>query len=103
MKKALGAGILASFFFAFTFILNRSMHLGGGRETADSAVDLAVGVTLNKKRGDAVAAGESLATIHARSEAAAEAAAVLLRRAYSIGPERPEAVPFVKAVVRAEG
>ena len=30
MKKALGAGILASFFFAFTFILNRSMHLGGG-------------------------------------------------------------------------
>ncbi len=80
-----------------------SMHLGGGRETADSAVDLAVGVTLNKKRGDAVAAGESLATIHARSEAAAEAAAVLLRRAYSIGPERPEDVPFVKAVVRAEG
>lgn len=30
MKKALFAGILASFFFAFTFILNRSMHLGGG-------------------------------------------------------------------------
>ena len=30
MKKALPAGILASFFFAFTFILNRSMHLGGG-------------------------------------------------------------------------
>lgn len=30
MKKAFSAGILASFFFAFTFILNRSMHLGGG-------------------------------------------------------------------------
>ena len=30
MKKALGYGILASFFFAFTFILNRSMNLGGG-------------------------------------------------------------------------
>lgn len=30
MKKALFYGILASFFFAFTFILNRSMNLDGG-------------------------------------------------------------------------
>lgn len=30
MKKALGLGILGSFFFAFTFILNRSMNLSGG-------------------------------------------------------------------------
>jgi drug/metabolite transporter (DMT)-like permease len=30
MKKALGYGILASFFFAFTFIFNRSMNLSGG-------------------------------------------------------------------------
>lgn len=30
MKKAFLLGILASFFFAFTFILNRSMHLSGG-------------------------------------------------------------------------
>lgn len=30
MKRALGYGILASFFFAFTFLLNRSMNLDGG-------------------------------------------------------------------------
>lgn len=30
MRKALIYGILASFFFAFTFILNRSMNLSGG-------------------------------------------------------------------------
>ncbi|MFA9376073.1 MAG: multidrug resistance efflux transporter family protein [Lachnotalea sp.] len=30
MKKALILGIAGSFFFAFTFILNRSMHLSGG-------------------------------------------------------------------------
>lgn len=30
MKKALFSGILASFFFAFTFLLNRSMNLAGG-------------------------------------------------------------------------
>ena len=30
MKKALVYGLLASMFFALTFILNRSMNLGGG-------------------------------------------------------------------------
>ncbi len=30
MRKAVGYGILASFFFAFTFLLNRSMNLAGG-------------------------------------------------------------------------
>ncbi len=30
MRRAVGYGILASFFFAFTFILNRSMNLAGG-------------------------------------------------------------------------
>ena len=63
-----------------------SMHLGGGRETAESEIDLAVGVVLHKKRGDAVAPGESLATIHARDEASARSAAELLRAAYTIGP-----------------
>lgn len=28
--KAIAVGILASFFFAFTFVLNRSMDLGAG-------------------------------------------------------------------------
>ena len=79
-----------------------SMHLGGGRETAESKIDLAVGVVLHKKRGDAVAEGESIATIHARDEKSAEAAIKLLRDAYTIGAERPEAVPFVKAIIRAE-
>jgi len=30
MKKAVLFGLLAAFFFAFTFLLNRSMHLSGG-------------------------------------------------------------------------
>ena len=42
-----------------------SMHLGGGRVTKDSAIDLSVGVVLHKKVGDRVEPGESLATIHA--------------------------------------
>ncbi|WP_322904700.1 pyrimidine-nucleoside phosphorylase [Paenibacillus campi] len=42
-----------------------AMLLGAGRATKESEIDLAVGLMLNKKVGDAVKAGESLVTIHA--------------------------------------
>jgi pyrimidine-nucleoside phosphorylase len=44
-----------------------SMHLGGGRATKDSVIDLSVGLVLHKKVGDRVDKGDSLATIHASS------------------------------------
>jgi len=50
-----------------------AMKLGAGRATKESAIDLAVGIVLHKKVGDEVAAGQSLATIHANSEDVAEA------------------------------
>ncbi|MEJ8303194.1 pyrimidine-nucleoside phosphorylase [Saccharibacillus sacchari] len=45
-----------------------AMWLGAGRATKESEIDLAVGLMLNKKVGEAVEAGESLVTIHANSE-----------------------------------
>lgn len=45
-----------------------AMLLGAGRATKESEIDLAVGLMLNKKIGDKVAAGESLVTIHANRE-----------------------------------
>ncbi|MEK4522303.1 pyrimidine-nucleoside phosphorylase [Psychrobacillus sp. FSL W7-1493] len=45
-----------------------AMLLGAGRATKESVIDLAVGIILNKKVGDRVEKGESLATIHANSE-----------------------------------
>jgi pyrimidine-nucleoside phosphorylase len=41
--------------------------LGAGRDRKDAKIDLAVGIVLEKKIGDPVAAGEVLAVIHARS------------------------------------
>ena len=38
-----------------------SMHLGGGRATKESEIDLSVGLVLHRKLADAVEAGESLA------------------------------------------
>jgi pyrimidine-nucleoside phosphorylase len=45
-----------------------ALLLGGGRETADDAVDFAVGLSGIKKIGEPVAKGEALLTIHARTD-----------------------------------
>ncbi|SET88547.1 pyrimidine-nucleoside phosphorylase [Salinibacillus kushneri] len=45
-----------------------AMHLGAGRATKESQIDLAVGLILNKKIGDYVQSGESLVTIHTNNE-----------------------------------
>ena len=45
-----------------------AMLLGAGRATKESEIDLAVGLVLRKKVGDAVAEGESLLTIFANQE-----------------------------------
>ena len=77
-----------------------SMHLGGGRATKESAIDLSVGVMLHKKVGDRVEAGESLGTIHASDERKAEEAAELLRRCYTFSDEPVEKPPFIKGIVK---
>ena len=77
-----------------------SMHLGGGRATKDSEIDLSVGLVLHKKVGDGVEAGESLATIHAASPEKAAEAAELLRACYSFSPDPVRRSPFIKDIIR---
>ncbi len=77
-----------------------SMHLGGGRATKDSEIDLSVGLVLHKKVGDKVEPGESLATIHAPSREKAEEAAELLRSCFSFSEQPVERSSFIKAIVR---
>ena len=77
-----------------------SMHLGGGRVTKESEIDLSVGLILNKKVGDRVEAGESLGTIHATNMEKAEQAAELLRGCYTIVPDPVEKPAFIKGIVR---
>ena len=77
-----------------------SMHLGGGRATKESVIDLSVGLVLHKKVGDRVAAGESLATIHAASREKAAEAAELLRACYSLSPDPVQRSPFIKDIIR---
>lgn len=77
-----------------------SMHLGGGRAKKEDVIDLSVGLVLHKKVGDAVARGESLATIHASDLQKAREAAEQLAACYAVAPDAPEKKPFIKAVIR---
>src|SRR5437870_1995017 len=58
--------------------------LGAGRDRKDATIDLAVGIVLQKKIGDRVAAGEALAIIHARSAAEAEKVAKRVAAAFTV-------------------
>jgi pyrimidine-nucleoside phosphorylase len=77
------------------------MMLGGGREKKEDTVDPAAGITLGKKAGDSVKAGETLCTAHYnRDERHAEAMA-MLRGCFDIGPEPPEAKPLVRKIIQS--
>jgi thymidine phosphorylase len=67
--------------------------LGAGRDRKDAAIDLAVGIVLQKKVGDAVQQGEPVATIHARTEQAAQQVATRVARAFRVaGSAQPRAL-----------
>lgn len=77
-----------------------SMHLGGGRATKESEIDLSVGVILRKKVGGKVEKGESLAQIHANDPEKAKAAAVMLKECFELSHESVEKPLFIKGIVR---
>ena len=77
-----------------------SMHLGGGRVTKESVIDLSVGVILNKKVADRVELDESLGVIHAQTMEKAQEAAQLLRNCYTIVDEPVEKSKFIKGIVK---
>ena len=77
-----------------------SMHLGGGRVTKESVIDLSVGIVLNKKVADRVEKGESLGVIHAQTMEKAQEAAQLLKNCYTIVEEPVIKSKFIKGTVK---
>ena len=82
-----------------TQIGTAALHLGAGRRTKEDPIDYAVGIVLHKKRGDAVAKGDQLAEIHARSAEAAEAAQAEVLAAYELADDPPAARRVVLDVI----
>jgi pyrimidine-nucleoside phosphorylase len=78
--------------------------LGGGRERKEDSVDPAVGIVLHKKVGDAVSAGERLATIYYNAETRAARAKQLLEESYEIADSAPrEKRPLIHRVIGKPG
>ena len=78
-----------------------SVILGSGREKKEDAVDPAVGITLEKKVGDAVKAGETLCAVHYNLDSRLGEAMTLLKNSFEIGPAAPPASPLVRKVIGA--
>lgn len=67
-----------------------SCDLGAGRKTKNDKIDLQVGIVLNKKIGDFVSKGDTLATIYANDLEKAKYTANELLKIYKIGQEKIE-------------
>ncbi|MBB3189972.1 thymidine phosphorylase [Halomonas cerina] len=78
------------------------VELGGGRRAPEDTIDPAVGLTGIAALGEAVPAGQPLATVHARSEDDAERAARRVREAVTFS-EAPATPPtLIHDVIRGE-
>ncbi|MCM3714835.1 pyrimidine-nucleoside phosphorylase [Alkalihalobacillus oceani] len=71
-----------------------AMLLGAGRATKESTIDLAVGIELEKKIGDDVKRGETIATLHANQQDVDEVVA-MVRQAYSISEGESNRPPLI--------
>ena len=76
-----------------------SQHSGAGRETKEDVIDLAAGILLDKKVGDAVKPGERLATVFSGSREKAEKAAAAVAAAYRLSGTAPEKAALIKGVI----
>jgi len=76
-----------------------AMILGAGRETKESEIDLAVGLTLAKKVGDELAKGDAIATLYYNDETKVEEAKEILLKAYQIGDTKLELNPLIYEII----
>ncbi len=78
-----------------------AVHLGAGRSRKEDPVDHAVGIVLAARPGDAVAAGDPLAFIHARSDAGAAECARAVAAAYELADVPYSPPPIVVETIGA--
>jgi thymidine phosphorylase len=73
--------------------------MGAGRATKTDVIDPAVGLVVHCKAGDAVRAGEALATLHLARQDGREGLAARCAAAFAMGETPTPARPLVHAVV----
>lgn len=80
-----------------------AMMLGAGRETKESALDYLAGIILEKKTGDAVRAGETIARLLTCDESRLAGAERRFLEAVTISGDKPEEEKLIYARVTAQG
>jgi len=81
---------------------NTAQDMGAGRKKKTDAIDYSVGFVLHRRIGDAVAEGDTIATVHARNEEDARVVASRIQDAISIFMKVPPS-KLVFAVVTGKG
>lgn len=77
--------------------------LGAGRRQKSDVIDPAVGLVMDVRLGDAVRAGQPLATLHLNRQELAQEAIARLQEAVVIAEEKPVLPPLVYASVTPQG
>lgn len=77
--------------------------LGAGRHRLDAPIDLAAGVSIRRKPGEVVKAGDTILVLHYNDEQHAADAAALASSAFEVGSAPPPSTPLVLAWVHAQG
>lgn len=80
-----------------------SVVLGAGRETKESEIDFTAGIQIQKKTGDYVTVGDTIATLYSSSDSGFASAADMLVKAYTISSEKPEPEKLILARVTKGG
>jgi pyrimidine-nucleoside phosphorylase len=80
-----------------------TLILGGGRETKESVIDLAVGLKIHKKIGDWVTKDEPLAYVYANNQDKLKETMDMILSAYTIKEEKPIQSYFIKGFVTKQG
>lgn len=75
-----------------------AMLLGAGRQQKDDQIDLAAGITLRKKTGDAVREGESLCVMHSQAVPPATVETIL-RESFQISSLPPAPVQYIHDMI----
>ena len=75
------------------------MILGAGRETKEDLLDLSAGIILNKKVGDYVKEGETIATIYYNKEDKLENSIKMILDAYFIEENKIDSKKLIYGVV----
>ncbi|MDE5592976.1 MAG: thymidine phosphorylase, partial [Clostridiales bacterium] len=76
-----------------------SLALGAGRNTIEDVIDYSAGITLRRKTGDYVQAGDEIATLYANDKTKFTAAEKLLLSATTLQDEKPQDEPLVYCTV----